>query len=95
MPPIGEQIELGWTFSADFHGGARAPEAGPRYSEAVKQFQPYDRVQEPQPDLRRDLLQLIKTSVAAPDRSIHPRQQPRRGERPGHDQGCRAHVARR
>jgi hypothetical protein len=29
----------------------------------VKQFQPYDRVQEPQPTLRRDLLQLINLSL--------------------------------
>jgi len=63
MPPIGEQIELGWTFSADFTVARALLKPGRRYSDAVKQFQPYDRVQEPQPDLRRDLLQLIKTSL--------------------------------
>jgi len=63
MPPIGEQIELGWTFSADFTVARALLKPGRRYSDAVKQFQPYDRVQEPQPALRRDLLQLINTSL--------------------------------
>src|SRR6266852_9655324 len=63
MPPIGEQIELGWTFSANFTVARALLKPGRRYSDAVKQFQPYDRVQEPQPALRRDLLQLINTSL--------------------------------
>src|SRR5467141_3624101 len=62
MPPIGEQVELGWTFSASFTVARALLKPGRRYSGAVKQFQPYDRVQEPQPALRRDLLQLINTS---------------------------------
>src|SRR6266850_833008 len=63
MPPIGEQVELGWTFSANFTVARALLKPGRRYSDAVKQFQPYDRVQEPQPALRRDLLQLINTSL--------------------------------
>jgi len=63
MPPIGEQIELGWTFSADFTVARALLKPGRRYSDAVKQFQPYDRVQETEPALRRDLLELIKTSL--------------------------------
>lgn len=63
MPPIGEQAELGWTFSADFTVARALLKPGRRYSDAVKQFQPYDRVQEPQPPLRRDLLQLINMSL--------------------------------
>jgi len=61
--PIGEQVELGWTLSADFTVARALLKPGRRYSDAVKQFQPYDRVQEPQPALRRDLLQLINTSL--------------------------------
>ncbi len=63
MPPIGEQVELGWTFSANFTVARALLKPGRRYSDAVKQFQPYDRVQEPQPPLRRDLLQLINASL--------------------------------
>ena len=63
MPPIGEQIDLGWTFTTNFTVARALLKPGRRYSDAVKQFQPYDRVQEPQPALRRDLLQLINTSL--------------------------------
>ncbi len=59
MPPIGEQIDMGWTFPADFTVARALLKPGRRYSDAVKQFQPYDRVQEPQPALRRDLLRLV------------------------------------
>ena len=59
MPPIGEQIDMGWTFPADFTVARALLKPGRRYSDAVKQFQPYDRVQEPQPELRRDLLRLV------------------------------------
>src|ERR1041384_587425 len=60
MPPIGEQAGLGWTFSADFIVARALLKPGRRYADAVKQFQPYDRVQEPQPALRNDLLQLVR-----------------------------------
>src|SRR6266436_251568 len=63
MPPIGEQVELGWTFAANFTVARALLKPGRRYSDAVKQFQPYDRVQEPLPSLRKDLLQLINTSL--------------------------------
>jgi uncharacterized protein YecE (DUF72 family) len=63
MPPIGEQVELGWTFSANFTVSRALLKPGRRYSDAVKQFQPYDRVQEPQPSLRKDLLELIRVSL--------------------------------
>ena len=63
MPPIGEQIDLGWTFTTNFTVARALLKPGRRYSDAVKQFQPYDRVQEPQPSLRRNLLQLINTSL--------------------------------
>jgi uncharacterized protein YecE (DUF72 family) len=59
MPPIGEQIEQGWTFSTSFTVARALLKPGRRYSDAVKQFQPYDRVQEPLPSLRRDLVRLV------------------------------------
>src|SRR6266446_3243546 len=59
MPPIGEQVQLGWTFSAGFTVARALLKPGRRYSDAVKQFQPYDRVQEQLPDLRHDLVRLV------------------------------------
>jgi len=59
MPPIGEQIELGWTLPTSFTVARALLKPGRRYADAVKQFQPYDRVQEPLPDLRQDLVRLV------------------------------------
>ena len=59
MPPIGEQLDLGWTFPAEFTVARALLKPGRRYTDAVKQFQPYDRVQEPLPDLRQDLVRLV------------------------------------
>ncbi len=62
MPPIGEQIDLGWTFPAAFTVARALLKPGRRYGDAVKQFQPYDRVQEPVPSLRQDLLRLVSAA---------------------------------
>ena len=59
MPPIGEQIDLDWTFPTAFTVARALLKPGRRYADAVKQFQPYDRVQEPLPSLRQDLLRLV------------------------------------
>ena len=59
MPSIGEQLDSSWTWSADFTVARALLKPGRRYSDAVKQFQPYDRVQEPLPELRRDLVRLV------------------------------------
>ncbi len=59
MPAIGEQLDLGWTFPAEFTVARALLKPGRRYADAVKQFQPYDRVQEPLPDLRQDLVRLV------------------------------------
>jgi len=59
MPAIGEQIDLGWTFPAAFTVARALLKPGRRYGDAVKQFQPYDRVQEPLADLRKDLVRLV------------------------------------
>jgi len=59
MPAIGEQLELPWTFPAGFNGGARAAPPRRAYADAVKLFEPYDRIRDPQPEVRLDLLRLI------------------------------------
>ena len=62
MPSIGEQLDSTWTFSAGFTVARALLKPGRRYSDAVKQFQPYDRVQEPLPELRRDLVRLMSAA---------------------------------
>ncbi|HKA57727.1 MAG TPA: DUF72 domain-containing protein [Gemmatimonadales bacterium] len=59
MPSIGEQLDLTWTFTTDFTVARALLKPGRRYADAVKQFQPYDRVQEALPSLRQDLLRLV------------------------------------
>ncbi|HXO83959.1 MAG TPA: DUF72 domain-containing protein [Gemmatimonadales bacterium] len=59
MPSIGEQLDSTWTLPAGFTVARALLKPGRRYADAVKQFQPYDRVQEPLPDLRRDLVRLV------------------------------------
>ena len=63
MPPIGEQLDLPWTFPADFTVARALLKPGRRYAEAVKQFQPYDRIQESQPAMRRDLVRLVEKAL--------------------------------
>lgn len=63
MPPIGAQLDLPWTFPASFTVARALLKPGRKYEDAVRQFQPYDRVREPQPDLRRDLHRLMAEAV--------------------------------
>jgi uncharacterized protein YecE (DUF72 family) len=63
MPPIGAQIDLAWTFSADFTVARALLKPGRRYADAVRRFEPYDRIQEPQPELRRDILRLVQEAL--------------------------------
>jgi uncharacterized protein YecE (DUF72 family) len=63
MPSIGAQLDLPWTFPATFTIARALLKPGRKYEDAVRRFQPYDRVQEPVPDLRRDLLRLMAEAV--------------------------------
>ena len=69
MPPIGTQLDLPWTLGgAGGAGGGGAGftvaralmKPGRKYADAVRRFEPYDQVREPQPELRRDLLRLMR-----------------------------------
>ena len=59
MPPIGEQLELPWTFPAGFTIARALLRPGRAYADAVKLFQPYERIRDPQPEVRQDLLRII------------------------------------
>ena len=63
MPPIGAQIDLAWTFPADFAVARALLKPGRRYADAVRAFEPYDRIQEAQPELRRDILRLVQEAL--------------------------------
>ena len=63
MPTIGEQLEQPWMFPADFTVVRALLKPGRRYADAVKAFEPYDRIQEPQPQLRRDLIKAIQEAL--------------------------------
>jgi len=63
MPPIGAQLDLPWTFPASFTVARALLKPGRPYAEAVRLFEPYDRIREPQPALRRDLLRLMAEAV--------------------------------
>src|SRR2546422_1970299 len=65
MPPIGTQLDLPWTLGGAGGGAgftvARAlMKPGRKYAEAVRRFEPYDQGREPQPELRRGLLRVVR-----------------------------------
>src|SRR2546426_8708396 len=41
---------------------------GRRFGDAVKLFEPYDRIREPQPEVRQDLLRVVAEAVRRRDR---------------------------
>jgi len=63
MPTIGEQLELPWVFPADFAVARSLLRPGRRYTDAVKLFEPYDRIRDPQPEQRHDLLRLVAEAL--------------------------------
>jgi len=63
MPTIGEQLELPWTFTAPFTIARALLKPGRRYADAVRLFQPYERVLEPVPELRFDLVRVIQEAL--------------------------------
>jgi uncharacterized protein YecE (DUF72 family) len=65
MPAIGHQLDLPGSLSAPFIVARALLRRGRSYDEAVDAFAPYDRILEPNPELRGDLARLIETAVNA------------------------------
>ncbi|HSE28831.1 MAG TPA: DUF72 domain-containing protein, partial [Gemmatimonadales bacterium] len=65
MPPIGTQLDLPGAIGAPFIVARALLRPGRYYTEAVDAFAPYDRIRDPNPELRADLARLIETAVAA------------------------------
>jgi uncharacterized protein YecE (DUF72 family) len=63
MPPIGHQMDLPGSISGPFIIARALLRPGRTYDEAVDAFAPYDRIREPNPKLRRDLVRLVETAV--------------------------------
>ena len=63
MPPIGHQLDLPGSVSASFIVARALLRPGRTYNEAVDAFAPYDRIREPNPKLRRDLVRLVQAAV--------------------------------
>jgi uncharacterized protein YecE (DUF72 family) len=63
MPPIGHQLDLPGAITAPFIVARALLRPGRTYDEAVDAFAPYDRIREPNPRLRRDLVRLVQTAM--------------------------------
>jgi uncharacterized protein YecE (DUF72 family) len=63
MPPIGYQLDLPGSISGPFIVARALLRPGRTYDEAVDAFAPYDRIREPNPKLRRDLVRLVEAAV--------------------------------
>jgi len=60
MPSIGEQLDMEEVFTADFTVARVLLRPGRTYEEAVDAFAPYDRIREPNQELRHDVLRLVE-----------------------------------
>ena len=63
MPPLGHQLDLPGSITGPFIVARALLRPGRTYNEAVDAFAPYDRIREPNPKLRRDLVRLVHTAV--------------------------------
>jgi uncharacterized protein YecE (DUF72 family) len=63
MPPVGEQLDLPGAFSAPFTVVRALLRPGRTYDEAVDAFAPYDRILDPNPELRADVARIIAQAL--------------------------------
>jgi len=60
MPSIGMQLDLPGSVPAGFLVARALLRPGTRYADAVDAFAPYDRIRDPNPELRGDLVRLVE-----------------------------------
>jgi uncharacterized protein YecE (DUF72 family) len=63
MPPVGEQLDLPGSLSAAFTVVRALLRPGRTYNEAVDTFAPYDRIRDPNPELRADIARIITQAL--------------------------------
>jgi uncharacterized protein YecE (DUF72 family) len=64
MPPIVDQIQLAGVLTGKFSVARALLKPGRTYEEAVRLFQPYERIQEENPELRAGLAESVRRCVA-------------------------------
>jgi uncharacterized protein YecE (DUF72 family) len=64
MPPIVDQIQLAGVLTGKFSVARALLKPGRTYEEAVRLFQPYERIQEENPELRTGLAESVRRCVA-------------------------------
>jgi uncharacterized protein YecE (DUF72 family) len=62
MPSIGMQLDLPGSLTAGFLVARALLRPGRYYADAVDAFAPYDRIRDPNPELRSDLVRLVETA---------------------------------
>ncbi len=62
MPSIGMQLDLPGAITASFLVVRALLRPGRYYADAVDAFQPYDRIRDPNPELRSDLVRVVETA---------------------------------
>jgi uncharacterized protein YecE (DUF72 family) len=65
MPELGEQMRLPGSRTAGFSVVRALLRAGRAYEQAVKQFAPYEKIQDPNPEARNAIRALIEESLSA------------------------------
>lgn len=63
MPSIGEQLDLEGSITAPFVVARALMAPGRTYEDSLDAFAPYDRIRDPQPQVRADLVRLIRSAV--------------------------------
>jgi uncharacterized protein YecE (DUF72 family) len=63
MPSMGMQLDLPGAVTAGFLVARALLRPGRAYADAVDAFAPYDRIREPNPELRSDLVRLVETAA--------------------------------
>jgi uncharacterized protein YecE (DUF72 family) len=63
MPAIGEQLRFADAFTGDFTVVRALLRPGRAYEEAVRLFQPYDRVRDPYPEGVRDVAGVVRAAI--------------------------------
>lgn len=64
MPELGRQIRMPGAFTADFTVCRALLRYGRNYEQAVKAFEPYDRIQDPNPAARQAMRELVARAAA-------------------------------
>jgi uncharacterized protein YecE (DUF72 family) len=62
MPSIGMQLDLPGSVTASFLVARALLRPGRSYADAVDAFAPYDRIRDPNPELRGDLVRMVETA---------------------------------